>query len=178
MGLATLPLLSFGRVFSVFLHYYEPSQLTLLLHGMSHDCCRGAALTQTLDEVFFTSRKSLHHAIHRNALQETRQILEMTPYLLHQIDSAGYAPLLYAKSPEMIEFLLNSGANPSAVTREGRKSVLHRRAECGDVSSVRALLTHGVLDVLRDYEGHSAKDLAQQNGHDDVVRLLCHDNVS
>ena len=71
------------------------------------------------------------------------------------------------------ELLVEKGANIMSTNLEGAQMApLEEAAACGDLSTVRLLLDHGVDPNYRDREGWSAIHWAAEEGHVDIVDLL------
>lgn len=67
--------------------------------------------------------------------------------------------------------LLDAGAAPNAQNEEGITPLMNA-AWFGCCDSARELLRRGADALLRDSKGRTAKDLATERGHRDVVELL------
>jgi len=78
-------------------------------------------------------------------------------------DASGQASCLCA--------LLDAGAVPNAQNEEGITPLMNA-AWFGCRDSARELLRRGADSLLRDSKGRTAKDLAAERGHNDVVELL------
>lgn len=164
-------------------------------HACSHHST-GVA-TQSLDELFFTSKRSLHDAVIRADLPRLSRLLPITPCPeesttttvttgrkgatgtgigtgidVNAVDGAGYAPLLYARKSAVIDHLLRAGADPRVVTPEGGRTLLHRMAGSGDVGIVRDLLRLGMSASQVDRDGVTPRELALRNGHHEVVDVI------
>jgi len=74
---------------------------------------------------------------------------------------------------QMIELLLEYGADAGAITNEGpvAKPALHYAAEHGMKDVVKLLLEHGA-DPRRNWMGYLPRHLAENQKHDEVVELL------
>lgn len=165
-------------------------------HACSHRST-GVA-TQSLDELFFTSKRSLHDAVIRADLPRLSRLLPITPCIeesttttlttgrkgttgtgigiggidVNAVDGAGYAPLLYARKGAVIDHLLRAGADPGVVTPEGGRTLLHRMAGSGDVGIVRDLLRLGMIASQVDRDGVTPRELALRSGHHEVVDVI------
>lgn len=67
--------------------------------------------------------------------------------------------------------LLRHGADPNAV-QQGGWTPLHQAADHGDAALVRALLDAGASSSATNDAGVTAKSLAEQKGHAEVIALL------
>mgnify|MGYP001029453832 CR=1 FL=1 len=56
----------------------------------------------------------------------------------------GYVPLTYASDPELLEVLLDAGADPNA-SWDGKRTALNKAAERGDLRSITLLLDAGAV---------------------------------
>lgn len=72
---------------------------------------------------------------------------------------------------ECIELLLKKGAQIDSQNYHGY-TALHTAAEKGNKAGVLLLLTHGADKTIKDKEGKTALDLAQQRNRHKVVKLL------
>lgn len=71
---------------------------------------------------------------------------------------------------DQVEQLLGRGANPNGVVGETR--VLNEAAVWGDMRVLTTLLDHGADPDGRDQSGWTALHVAQNNGREDIARLL------
>ncbi len=74
-------------------------------------------------------------------------------------------------SPKVLVFLIKKGADPNARDVD-RLTPLHWAAWLGRTLSARILLKNGARTGLKDAEGRTPLDLARQNGHQPVVKLI------
>lgn len=91
-------------------------------------------------------------------------------------DSNGDTPLHIAvrsNDREMARFLLTRtpGANVDLANRNG-DTPLHLAAWAGDVDMVKLLLAHRADPSAKDYHKQTPLDLARQQGHSAVAKLL------
>lgn len=74
---------------------------------------------------------------------------------------------------EVLRILLDSGAVPPAEEDpENAPTALMEAAASGETEAAAMLLEHGADPSLRDPEGRSAADYAQENGHPDLAQRL------
>jgi hypothetical protein len=78
---------------------------------------------------------------------------------------------------EIVEWLLNRGADPNLREDEGFLTPLHVAAGRGQVEISRMLLQHKVDQNALDKHGQTPLHLASQQGHIDVARLLLEHGV-
>jgi ankyrin repeat protein len=83
----------------------------------------------------------------------------------------GGAPLLQAKNNETAELLLKGKADPNLAGPDGI-SPLMSAARDGDLDRCKLLLAWGADPFLKDANGHTAADLAEEGGNPAVVTLL------
>lgn len=76
-----------------------------------------------------------------------------------------------ARSIEIVELLLGSGADPNA-RQAGGFTALHAAAQNGHVDMVRLLLAHGAEVNARTEVGQTPLAMALAESHGEVVRLL------
>lgn len=75
-------------------------------------------------------------------------------------------------STEMVKLLLENGADPNSKFRGDNTTALMRAAENGQIATIRILLDAGASIELKNFDGHTAIDIARRNKHEDVARLL------
>lgn len=140
-------------------------------------CINPTPAAQSLDEVSF-DRSACAAALTGN-LSRLQTLINKNPSALHDDGyngSTGYTPLHYAAREghvQIVEYLLQAGANVNSRTAAGKATPLHRAAYAGQIECVKALLASKVIDTsLVDADGLSAMDKARQRGHDEIVKLL------
>lgn len=101
----------------------------------------------------------LRHGADPNALSS----LSTDTMLIEAINSGGL-PLVRGR---ILRLLLVYGADPN------RNEALHRAADALDEDSVSALLLYGADPALKNKNGVTPEMLAESQGGDAVVRLLC-----
>eukprot|EP00043_Microstomoeca_roanoka_P010601 m.100497 g.100497 ORF g.100497 m.100497 type:complete len:338 (-) comp14940_c1_seq1:39-1052(-) len=78
----------------------------------------------------------------------------------------GWAPLHWAansaKRASVLNTLLNTGAQVNIICTQTGKTPLHIAAEVGNLNAVRLLLNYGANIMIKDFEGHTARDLARK----------------
>ena len=102
----------------------------------------------------------------------------------------GWTPLLLAclggvhvehtdpeRLAEVVSMLLEAGADPAAAgvapaARPAGLTALHYAAETGSLSPAEELLSCGANPLVRDGAGETAAELAERQGHSEVVALL------
>lgn len=88
---------------------------------------------------------------------------------------SGYTPLIYAAREghqDIVQLLLELGADPDAATQAGRATALHRAAFMGHQAIVQLLLAGGATPGMRDADGQTALHKAVQQGHTAVAAAL------
>jgi ankyrin repeat protein len=68
--------------------------------------------------------------------------------------------------------LVSAGANVNAKSKSGA-SPLHRAAYMGHEQMCTYLLANGASALARDDRNKSAADLARDNAHNNVAKLIC-----
>lgn len=112
------------------------------------------------------------------ALLEEDVNLELVKFLVEKgicvnsQTSEGYTPLHYAKRKDVIEYLIESGANLDIGTHYYNETPLHNASLSGDINKVRILVTKGANINLKTSKGRTSLDYALMNNHDDVVEFL------
>lgn len=141
-------------------------------HAQGCSCGRHAVATESLEEVFFSSSKSVHKAVLTSDIKRLEELLSKRPNDVHLLDPAGYVPLLYIKQTAVLDMLVSYGADVEACTPQGKRTLLHRASIQGNAAVVARLLHHGAVIHTIDAEGCTAEDLARREGKMDVVELL------
>ena len=85
---------------------------------------------------------------------------------------------LRATHAELVQLLLESGANPNQVEQTGGFTALIWAAQLGHAASVERLLAAGADPTVRAFDGRSAEDWAAANGHGPVLALLPQPNAT
>lgn len=90
-------------------------------------------------------------------------------------DNQGQAALSFAASgsfPRTAELLLKKGADPNQTdTSEGWSALMWAAAE-GNEQVVKVLLDHGADPDLQDNDDETARDFAENSGHQKIAELL------
>ena len=86
--------------------------------------------------------------------------------------AAGLIGVDLKQQIELIEFLLENGAEPNESHTEDGLSPLHIAAESNNVEVVELLLANGADATLEDPRAQTALHLAASYGHTDVVKVL------
>jgi ankyrin repeat protein len=128
-----------------------------------------------------TSGQTPLHVAASNALLEvTRMTIELGADIDAR-DNNGWTPLhqavdtsqlLEKRKIEIVQLLLDHGANIAARTNNDHVTVLHLAAKNGDLAATRLLLAHGVSIDARDESSHTSLHFASWSGNPDVVQLL------
>jgi len=87
----------------------------------------------------------------------------------------GFTALIYAASgpgPKTVEILLDHGAEVDAREDREQFTALMYAANEGQIENVKLLLRFGANPSLKDADGDTAADFAQQRGHEEILRLL------
>lgn len=123
------------------------------------------------------SNNSLHEACQKGKVRKVKELLE-DPSIIQYINVGagvfGYTPLHEATSsrkPEMIEMLLEKGANVNAISN-GRYTPLHIAASIGDLKCIEMLLKYNASVKLVDEFGKTPHRTAELNRRNKAARLL------
>lgn len=112
---------------------------------------------------FFAQPEAVALLLQRGANVEVESRNAMSLRALHSAAAGG--------STEIVERLLQSGANPNA-RQSGGFTPLHAAAMAGRMDMVRMLLAHGADPTAKTDEGQTPFDLARANGRTAVVQAL------
>jgi ankyrin repeat protein len=92
-----------------------------------------------------------------------------------EVNEMGFTPLTWAlaeRSPELANLLIEAGADVHSKDNVRGYSALHRAAEYGYLDVVERLLKRGADSSVRNFEGHTALELAKKEGHKAIIKLL------
>jgi cytohesin len=130
------------------------------------------------------ARPSIHQAAKCGHLAAVRKLIQEGVDLNQPSkDWDKDAPLALAVSndwPEIVELLLESGAEPNLQEERhyGRDSVyggdtaLHHAVYCGSARMVKLLLAHGADPDIQDAEGLSPLEIAKRRGNTHLVHVM------
>lgn len=124
-----------------------------------------------------SKRRGGQTALHRAAAAKRPDVAEALVMNGAEVDARevqyNSTPLhtAVAKGAEgVVEMLLKRGADPNAMCMYGKP--LHIAAWSGHLRIVRTLVAHGANTDAPNVSGATARDLARQQGHDQIVQLL------
>jgi ankyrin repeat protein len=120
----------------------------------------------------------LYDAINQDNLVLVRILVKLSPSLLKASDTWRKPLIASLGKPEIMAFLIESGADPNERDAQGYSALRHA-AQRSDVASTRLLLDKGADPNATDFEGRTALAEAQTNGTrgDPVVALLREKNA-
>jgi ankyrin repeat protein len=116
------------------------------------------------------------NAVKHGEAQTVRRLLAEDPSLVGLSHDDGSSPLALAARTgrlEVLRALLEAGAarRPEG-DPAGPPTALMQAAAAGQAEAVSLLLRHGADPALRDRDGRTAADHAQEGGHDDLAARL------
>lgn len=106
---------------------------------------------------------------------EVTRLLDQAPVLVDSMDEKGWTPLMLASRcgrVEVLELLLERGADPNRALSSLGWSALHHGARQGHSEAVEVLLRHGADLSHTTQGGQTALIMACAAGHADVVHRL------
>ena len=131
---------------------------------------------QQYESIYQYTDKSLLHSVfsHNVSIGTAKLVLQRDRDHIHHRDRNGCTPLLLACSCndiDVVEFLISSGANINDLTYSNQ-SILHQATFSGNKELVSFLLEKRIVPIIQDLYGHSAYDIAIQNGYFDIIDLF------
>ncbi len=75
----------------------------------------------------------------------------------------------YRNHPDIVKYLIESGCDVNA---KGDETALHQASEKGNLEVVKILLETGADPHTKSVDDKTAKDIAMENNHQDIVQLL------
>lgn len=94
---------------------------------------------------------------------------------LNERDENGLAAVHWAADrghAEILDLLLQNGADVNIADSEGSQTPLHYAISCGHTESVRILLKHGADPHIKDAETSSCFDIATESNDPSILRIL------
>lgn len=73
---------------------------------------------------------------------------------------------------DVIQFLLERGADLDKQAGDDRRTALHEAAHCNSTDVIEELLKHGASTKIEDRHGNTPIDLARQRNYKAAVSLL------
>lgn len=129
---------------------------------------------------FALCRHALWDCILQNRINKAAWLLSMFDgALVNSIDKRGITPLIYSvynNSPEMVQILLDNGADPDIQTTKHKYTALMNAVKFGCNSIVDMLLMAGANTQLENASGNRAIDLGCTNGKYSHAAILAHDS--
>lgn len=119
----------------------------------------------------------LHYAVRDGQTSAAVALLDCGAKFDERSSGIGFTPVHMAcaclSSPELLELLVERGADPKAKTNDGR-TCLHLAVEKGNAEVVTVLMDKGLCDLLdeKDDSGLSPLEIAQKRGEANIVNIL------
>lgn len=108
-------------------------------------------------------------------LQRLKKLLSGKESQVDMTDSSGYTPLHYAARAghrEVVEYLIQLGADVNFPTRANRCTALHRASQQGHLDIVTILLKSGARADVQDADGCTPLHRAALAGDERICQLL------
>lgn len=148
----------------------------LLENGADANLYNGTALSRAIDFGFLNVVKVLlaHGAhVHENHLVRASGYLNIVKLLIKYVDirKSGGDALISASlngNLDVVKFLLDKGVDIHTQNDEALLSACYD----GNLETVKLLLKYGANIHARDRDGLNAVNIAYENGHDKIVKLL------
>ena len=132
---------------------------------------------QSYSDTYDISRRFLN-AIKNGDANEVKQLLQLGEFDINSEFSLGSCmviPIIYAselKQPEIVEILLNHGANPNIKRNKDNYNPLLAAAIEGCLSNMKLLLKYGANPNIQDEEGFTPLMASVNEGYPSQVQLL------
>lgn len=117
---------------------------------------------------------SLYNAIQSNNIKTVESLLKKGANI-DEPGLYGHTPLFQASmnnQPEIVEFLLNQGADPNNKISPNQYPPLHIATYYGHDRVMEILLQHGAIPSLQNARGETVFDLASKSGNSKVLYVL------
>jgi ankyrin repeat protein len=119
------------------------------------------------------SASPLHYAAGKSKLEMVKALLEAgeRPNIR---DDHGFTALMLTDGSDVMEYLLEHGADISAVNQWRRTALHHiaRRKGPAAIEAVRLLLARGANAAVKDAEGKTALDFALDADNSEIAEIL------
>ena len=127
-------------------------------------------------------RTALFYATVKGSYITVKQLLQHPGIDVNRVDNlAGRSPLIIAAARnycELVELLLESGANPMLRDRQSGGTAMYRAIDNGCTSVIRTMLRYDNVNLrCLDDDGHSLLHAASASGQIEIVRLLKEKNL-
>lgn len=117
----------------------------------------------------------LHWACHSGDIRTVGTLLYTRNIPIDVTDIHAGTPLftaLFTKKSELVQFLLEHGANPNAMTVPDSTSPLHIAVEHGTLDDVRNLISFGASPIARNGEGATPLSIAETRDRRESLKEL------
>ncbi|XP_071084414.1 ankyrin repeat domain-containing protein 50-like isoform X2 [Haliotis cracherodii] len=117
----------------------------------------------------------LHYACWGGNVETVKCVLSLHVVDINSRGGRSQTPVMMAAwrgHRDVVELLVSEGADVSLVDEDGNNT-LHWACIGGDVETVKCVLSLNVVDIdARNNDGRTAADMARDEGHQEVVKLL------
>ena len=130
----------------------------------------------------FAGNSPLHAATYFGDLEMVQVLLDYGLDVNTQ-DNFGFTPLNFTLEyrskidPGLVRFLLDHGADPNVRAIYSGNAPLHRESQSGRVEIARLLVEHGADVEVQDDLGRTPLDVATNEQHDEIIKLLLEHRV-
>lgn len=118
----------------------------------------------------------LYEATAVGSLEHVRALIRDNPAQVNSFSPDGFTPMAlaaYFSHPEIVEALIEAGADVNAQARNAMKvAAIHAAVAARDVRSVEILLCNGADPNLQQQQGFTPMQAAVANGDQTIIHLL------
>jgi hypothetical protein len=120
-------------------------------------------------------KNALHYCVNCNYIFGLESILKLRVLNIEDSDEFGDSPLIYSITQAKLtcfNLLLTNGVDVNRQRMNDKMTPLMMASMSGQLDMVRLLLAHGANKKLKNLNSFTAKDLAENEGRVEIVKIL------